>query len=105
MAKDLFLILKTQYFKEIQCGKKTSEYRELSDYWLKRLTSQDWRHVTFQLGYSKNAPRIRRRILAIECTTITHPFFGNKPKDVFEIKLGDEETEKRKRRAPFKIQT
>jgi len=88
MEKDLFLILKTQYFREIEAGTKTSEYRLLTEYWLNRL-SQDWRHVTFQLGYAKDAPRIRKKILSIGIITIEHEFFGGNPVDVFEIKIAD----------------
>lgn len=88
MEKDLFLILKTQYLKEIEAGTKTSEYRLLTEYWLNRLTSQDWQYVTFQLGYAKQAPRIRKKIISIEIATIEHDFFGGNPVDVFEIKLG-----------------
>lgn len=85
MEKDLFLILKTQYFREIEAGNKTSEYRLLTEYWLNRL-SQDWQYVTFQLGYAKDAPRIRKKIIDI---SIEHEFFGGNPVDVFEIKFVD----------------
>jgi hypothetical protein len=86
MEKDLFLILKTQYFNEIQAGTKTSEFRLLTEYWLNRL-SQDWKYVTFQLGYAKDAPRIRKKITDISIVTIEHEFFGGNPIDVFEIKF------------------
>jgi hypothetical protein len=86
--KDLFLILKSEYFDYIKSGRKTSEYRLLTEYWLNRLTSKQWKHVTFQLGYAKNAPRIRKKIVSIEIVTIEHKFFGCNPVDVFEIKLG-----------------
>jgi hypothetical protein len=89
MEKDLFLILKTQYFREIEAGTKTSEYRLATDYWLKRLTSTDWQFVTFQLGYSATAPRTRKKIISIELVTIEHEFFGNQPVEVFEIKIAD----------------
>jgi hypothetical protein len=88
MGKDLFLVLKTQYFREIEAGTKTPEYRLLTEYWLNRLTSKDWEYVTFQLGYSKDAPRMRKKILSIEIVTIEHEFFGGNPVEVFEIKLG-----------------
>ena len=87
MTKDLFLILKTQYFNEIESGIKTSEYRLLTEYWLKRLTSQEWETVTFQLGYAKDARRIQKKIVGIDIVTIEHEFFGNQPVDVFEIKI------------------
>lgn len=88
MEKDLFLILKTQYFREIEVGIKTSEYRLLTEYWLNRL-SQDWKYVTFQLGYAKDAPRIRKKIIDISIVTIEHGLFGGNPVDVFEIKFVD----------------
>lgn len=97
MGKDLFLILKTQYFKEIEAGEKTSEYRLLTPYWLNRLTSQDWGHVTFQLGYNKDAPRLRKKIVSIEIITIDHEFFGGHPVDVFEIKLENYGTRRKKK--------
>lgn len=84
MEKDLFLILKTQYFREIEDGIKTSEYRLLTQYWLNRL-SHDYKYVIFQLGYAKNAPRIRKKIANISSKTIKHEFFGDNPVDVFEI--------------------
>lgn len=87
--KELFLILKAQYFNEIKEGSKTSEYRLMTEYWLNRLTSQDWQYVTFQLGYGKDAPRIRKQIISIEIITIEHEFFGGNPVEVFEIKLGE----------------
>lgn len=87
MEKDLFLILKTQYFNEITDGTKTSEYRLLTEYWLNRLTSKDYQYVTFQLGYAKNAPRVRKKILSIDIVNIENEFFGANPVDVFEIKL------------------
>jgi hypothetical protein len=85
--KDLFLILKGKYFKEIEEGSKTSEFRLMTEYWLLRLTSNNWTHVTFQLGYSKDAPRLRREISEIKISTIEHEFFGGNPIDVFEIVL------------------
>lgn len=85
--KDLFLILKSKCFNEIKSGVKTSELRLMTDYWLNRLTSSDWKHVTFQLGYAKDAPRIRKEISEIKISTIEHEFFGDNPVDVFEIVL------------------
>lgn len=87
MEKDLFLILKTRYFNEIKAGTKTSEYRLMTEYWLNRLTSNDWQFVTFQLGYAKDAPRIRKEIVEIKIITMEHEYFGGNPVDVFEIVL------------------
>lgn len=87
--KDLFLILNGKYFREIESGKKTSEFRLMTEYWLKRLSSTDWQYVTFQLGYNADAPRIRKKIEEIKIITIEHEFFGNHPVEVFEIVLSD----------------
>jgi len=84
---DLFLILKAEYFNKIKAGTKTSEFRLMTAYWLTRLTSKNWTHVTFQMGYASDAPRVRKKITGIEIVTIEHEFFGNQPVDVFEIKL------------------
>ena len=87
MKNTLFLILKGQYFREIEAGTKTSEFRLMTEYWLNRLTSKEWTHVVFQLGYSKDAPRIEKEIVDIKIVTIEHEFFGGHPVDVFEIEL------------------
>ena len=87
MKNDLFLILKGKYFEEIRSGIKTSEYRLCTDFWRKRLMSKPWRTVTFQLGYNRNAPRIRKRIVDISETTVKYEFFGPDPVRVFEIRL------------------
>jgi hypothetical protein len=50
---DLFLILTSEWYHMIEFLIKKEEYRDLTEYWLKRLTSHDWKTVTFQLGYSK----------------------------------------------------
>lgn len=85
--KDLFLILKGKYFREIEAGTKTSEFRLATEYWLNRLTTQEWTHVIFQLGYAKDSPRIRKEISDIKISTIEHEFFGGQPVEVFEILL------------------
>lgn len=85
--KKLFLILQTQYFNEIEMGVKTSEYRLMTEYWLNRLTRYEFTHVTFQLGYAKNAKRITKEIIEIDIVTLEHEFFGRIPTEVFEIKF------------------
>jgi ASC-1-like (ASCH) protein len=85
MSKDLFLILKSQYFFEIKQGKKKVEYRLMTEYWLNRLTSKNWSHVTFKLGYANSGLTLRKKIDDIRIETIEHPFFGDNPVDVFAI--------------------
>lgn len=62
----LHLTLKKQWFDMISKGVKKEEYREIKDYWIKRLkdmSSQEPFHafipydkIVFKNGYSKNAP-------------------------------------------------
>ena len=84
MNKPLHLILKREWFEAIEAGTKSIEYRTYNEYWLNRL-SKPFTEVIFQLGYQKDAPRIMARIQKIEIERIKHPFFGEKPVDVFAI--------------------
>lgn len=86
-GKKLFLILKAKYFNLIKSGLKKSEYRLLTEYWLTRLTSYDYKSVVFQLGYAKDAERIEKNIVDIKISTIESELFGGNPIDVFEIVL------------------
>ncbi len=67
--KNLFLILKTRWFREIEAGTKTIEYRERKPFWDRRFSKFRYDKVTFQLGYEKNAPRLHRKIVKIDKTT------------------------------------
>ena len=60
------LVLKTKWYRMIECGIKLEEYRYATDYWNKRIANWINRHidegktavVEFRLGYQKNAPRM-----------------------------------------------
>lgn len=80
----LFLIVTGKYFDAIRSGEKTSEYRLVTEYWVKRLTRKNWKHVIFQLGYGGDQ-RIRKKIVEIKLSTILHEHFGDNPVEVFEI--------------------
>ena len=54
--KVLHLVLKTKYWERIHNGTKTTEYRDLTPYWSKRLEGKHFTHIKFQLAYSKNPP-------------------------------------------------
>lgn len=72
--KVLHLTLKKKWFDMILSGEKKEEYREIKDYWLKRLTdffetitpmTPNFKHfdvIRFRNGYANNAPTIE-----IEC--------------------------------------
>ncbi|MDE2026696.1 MAG: ASCH domain-containing protein, partial [Patescibacteria group bacterium] len=74
--KDLHLILKKEWFDKIKSGEKKIEYRLATPFWEKRLWKKDFATITFQLGYSKNAPRIKKKWLKTELEILKHPFFG-----------------------------
>ena len=52
----LKLVLKKKWYDMIASGEKTEEYRDITDYWVKRISGKGFKYVTFYLGYSKNRP-------------------------------------------------
>ena len=55
--KTLHLVLKHKWFDMIKSGEKLEEYREVTDYWISRLTDADgkliqWDAIKFQRGYT-----------------------------------------------------
>jgi len=87
---NLCLALKEEYFLQIKSGEKTEEYRETTDYWKRRLIGKTFDGIVLTHGYpaaSDDAKRITRPWRGYEIKTITHPHFGNKPVEVFAIKV------------------
>jgi hypothetical protein len=56
MNKVLHLVLKRKYFERIYNGTKTTEYRDFTNYWRRRIEGNHFTHIKFQLAYSKNPP-------------------------------------------------
>lgn len=62
----LFLVLKEPWFSMIKAGIKKEEYRECSEYWIKRLDDEKnhcFKHfdkIVFTLGYPKKDDMSRR---------------------------------------------
>ena len=56
MKKVLHLNLYRKYFDQILKGEKTTEYRDFTTYWKKRIEGNHFTHIKFQLAYSKNPP-------------------------------------------------
>jgi len=59
MKDTLDLVLKEEWYRMIESGEKTEEYREIKPFWEKRMQNcRDRRYdkVTFHLGYAKNRP-------------------------------------------------
>lgn len=73
--KELFLILKKEWFLEILNGTKKEEYRDFTEFYISRLgvfdddgeliDTQKFDTVKFQLGYAKNAP-----VMILECKEV-----------------------------------
>ena len=63
MSKTLHLVLKRKYFERIFNGTKTIEYRDLTEYWKKRISGKHYTHIKFQLAYSKNPPTMLVEVL------------------------------------------
>lgn len=91
----LHLTLKAKWYDMINCGIKTEEYREIKDYWFKRLVWNPWEgeyyskkydRVVFHFGYTN-------RTMMFEITSITFDtgkveWGAEKGKLYFVIKLG-----------------
>jgi len=85
--KILHLTLKKKWFDMITSGEKKEEYREIKDYWVKRL-HKEYDSILFRNGYSKNAPRV-----LVEYNELIKGF-GNKSwgapdEKVYILKLGE----------------
>lgn len=82
--KVLALIVSNQWFKMIANREKKEEYREIKDYWCRRLTAncecrfdvaneynfgkvlfKPFTHVLFINGYRRDSPRIEKKICGI----------------------------------------
>lgn len=92
--KRLKLALKRQWFDMIASGEKTEEYREINEYWVKRLTDdgviKHFDVVHFTLGYPKSTDLERHIMRRIEDITIGtgNPEWGAEPnKKYFVIKF------------------
>lgn len=87
----LTIPVKGVYFDQIKAGIKPQEFRLRTDYWRKRLEGRTYTHVTLTRGYPPAGDKSRRLTLpwrGYEEQTITHPFFGPEPVEVFAINVG-----------------
>lgn len=111
MARTLHLNLKKHWFDLIANGEKKEEYRDITNYWTRRLIG-DWQNyqtnlpmyrgsylmpwqtntITFRNGYSKNAREFVIEWKGIEVDTPNIKWFpskGDLDKFVFVLKLGE----------------
>jgi hypothetical protein len=86
----LTLHLKAVYFEAIRDGTKIYENRLRTDYWRKRLVDRHYDRIELALGYPARDDfqrRLTRPWRGFERQTITHPHFGDKPVEVFAIRV------------------
>ena len=67
MGNVLHLVLKHHWFDKIVSGEKTSEYRECTKYWDKRLQNKKYDSVIFHKGYTNTTATYK--IVSIALTT------------------------------------
>ena len=56
--KILHITIKKKWFDLIASGEKKEEYREIKDYWIRRLKNKTYDAILFRNGYSKNSPKL-----------------------------------------------
>ena len=56
MKKILHLNLYRKYFDAIADGTKTVEYRNRTEYWMRRIEGREYDTIKFRNGYAKDAP-------------------------------------------------
>lgn len=56
---ELHLVLKSKWFEMIDSGVKKEEYRDIKDYWTKRLYSKFFDVLVFHKGYTNTTMRFR----------------------------------------------
>ena len=76
MKKILHLNLYRKYFDAIAEGTKTTEYRDKTDYWKRRIEGREYDIIKFRNGYATEAP------------TMLVEYSGYDITDRYEIKLG-----------------
>ena len=104
---DLKLVLKKRWFDLIASGEKKEEYREIKQYWGKRLTNlpdgtwwelltknskvcyKEFDSVTFYLGYQKDRPSMTFKVDGIEIGEGKQEWGAEPGKEYFIIKLGE----------------
>lgn len=87
---DLTLSVKLEYFLEIKSGRKVEEFRQINDFWKKRIVGRTFDRVIITHGYPKKGDPERTLYFpwrGYRELLLTHPLFGIVPVAVFAIKL------------------
>lgn len=86
--KSLHLVVTKKWFDLIKSGQKKEEYRVVKPFWEKRL-KKEYHSILFQLGYSKNAPKMKIEYKGLETREIISEHFGIFPVNCYVLKLGE----------------
>lgn len=92
-AKELRLSLKKKWFEMTKVGIKTEDYRELNEYWFKRLASSDYRQhwdLEMFIKYANTHPYNCYKKFAINTMTLGYPKSGDKERTLKLEHLGIE---------------
>ncbi|HEU4903181.1 MAG TPA: ASCH domain-containing protein [Flavisolibacter sp.] len=91
----LHLTLKKQWFDLIASGEKKEEYREIKEFWWRRLTHgkycifNEYDTVCFRHGYAKNAPTVTVKCNGIVIAKGKEAWGAEQGVDYFVISLGE----------------
>ena len=85
--KILHLNLYRKYFDAIVNGTKTTEYREVTPYWSKRLEGRHFDVIKFKNGYRKDAPEMLVEFKGMGTVTFqTTPTYAIELGKILEVK-------------------
>ena len=84
----LKLVLKKKWYDMIASGSKTEEYREITDYWKKRISGKGFKYVTFYLGYARNRPSMTFEMRTPLISTGISQWGAEPGKKYFVLRLG-----------------
>lgn len=62
----LHLTLKKKWFDLILSGEKKEEYREIKQYWNKRLANKTYDAIKFRNGYSPESPSLTIELIGVQ---------------------------------------
>lgn len=88
--KILHLNVKGEYFDQIKRGDKKEEYRLFNSFWCARIDMKTFNEVHILKGYPKKSDSTRRLVFpwnGYEIKQMTHKEFGEKPVEVYAIRL------------------
>jgi len=85
--KTLHLNLQKKWFDMILAGEKAEEYRDITEYWIKRL-QKDFDTITFSNGYAKNRPQFEIEFKNIDIDYGIHKWGAVSYKKYFVLRLG-----------------